>query len=418
MKTKFKLLLFLFISVFLFSTVQVEAQSLKQLREKAKKEAQKKLDAKKKKNNTNTNTNSNSSTNNQNSSSTATEVEVVEISLLESIKVEQAKIIAGNKIVNDNSSNGVFSDIDIPAYLSFTNDFKNKEANTLHFKAGDHIYAKLNMAKALTEVLPDENASGLQYYRLEVKINGVTRSELKLNKTEYFKYPYSKKDVLIAIVPEKEFYESIKTEYANNSRPKQEAYYDILARNFGSLTPKILGKLSLGEHRVEVEFVVTAKLNSDKYFKIKNMKGVFMITIDENYKTQFAKDANIISPLKPMYEKESAVLYSEEHYEEQLENRRKVMENYESDPNKGTDNNNFKIHIKNTNSGQSVRVIERSSKGSEKIHNISPNQTKTLELYKSQTYTILVYGQSAAKSSARKVTTVTKSNAGATINVK
>ena len=428
MKTKFKLLVFLFISVFLFSTIQVEAQSLKQLREKAKKEAQKKLNEKKKKKNTTTtrtsgnqNTNTNTSTNNQNNSSTTTKVkveEVIEVSLLESIKAEQAKIVAENKIVTQNGSKGAFPDVNISAYLSFTNDFKNKDANILHFKAGDHIYAKLNMEKVLTEILPDENASGLQYYRLEVKINGRTRSELKLNKKKHFKFPYSKKDVLIAVVPEKEFYESIKTDYANDSKPKQEAYYDILARNFGSMNPKILQGLSIGEHKIEIEFEITAKLSSDKYFAIKNMKGVFMITIDEDYRKQLTEDATIISSLQPLYEKESNQLYAEEHHEELLEDRRKVMESYANDPNKGTDNNNFKINIKNTNSGQSIRVIERSSRGNENIHTIQPNATLTLSLFKGQTYTILSYGQSAAKSTARKVATVTKSNDGATINVK
>lgn len=422
MKTRIVLLTIL--AFFLvFSVQNVEAQNWKKLTEKAAKKAVTKLNKKdKKKEETKidkTQTSKSTSLNNNTKTKVVEEKKEVKLSLLDEIKAEAENLRTKNRIQSINDSKDNYPVVNDLAYFTFTNDFKNKNADMYSFTSNDFIYAKLNLNKVLTELLPPENASGLQYYRVKliVKAGSTTaKSNLKLDKLEYFKLPYSQPDILFAIVPQKDFYESIKGEYVHKSKPLADAYHDIISRNFSSGISDEFQYLRPGEYKVEVELQITAKLSSSSFYKIKNIKGVFMLTVDENARQHYSEQAKTINKFYNQYYDESAEADAEKNQEKYQKMRKEIMDNYEPGQ---SSSNSYSVTVKNTNRAQSVHIIQHSvSQGSENIFNLSPGQSMSINFYKSQKYEISMFRQNTAKSSAVKISSVNESMAGKTITVK
>ena len=313
MKTIKKVAILILLFGFLH-TGTISAQNWKELKEKAKKEAQKKLNEKTKPTTTTTTTTptETNSTNNNAVKEPEPEPEP-EVSLLEKITAEQAKIVAENKMQIDDydANNGHFGPIksegDI-AYLTFTNDYTKKDANILSFGGKDFIYARLKLDKNISELLPKyEKFGGVEYHRVTIKVNAGNKArenDNKIQKDEFFALAYNTDDILFAVVPEVGFFESITEKYKENGKFKSknaaiDAYNDILARNFSRQVSYVLKDLSIGEHRVEIEFNLYARSNySDKYYEVKNIKGVFMVTVDEEAKERYA---NTFEKLTTLY---------------------------------------------------------------------------------------------------------------------
>ncbi len=327
MKNKIRIFVLLFI---IFTTVSSsQAQSLKALREKAKKEAAQRL-KKNKGSNTEKSKESTAPTNNGSSTSTTTKTVVTEAkSLLEEVKETQADYAANGKFkietddkkglvygvektVEQNSFGYIRQD-GASAYLTFTNDYTKPDANMQSFTGKDFIYAKLNTEKILTDLLPPDDIYGLEYYRVELKVKSgstVGENELKLHSRQkyFFKIAYSKKDLLIPVVPEKGFFEAILNTYKEegkfkNTETKLTAYKDVVARNFSRQISEALKKLPVGEHKVEISFQVTARTHSS-FYKVHNIKGVFLVKIDKEAQKRYAEIYNLLTHLYDDYDRD------------------------------------------------------------------------------------------------------------------
>ncbi len=372
---------------------------------------------------------------NQNSNSQTTDTKTTDgnqtdskPSIIDEIAKEQQTLAAENKTVTENFSDGAFADIIEPAYLTFTNDYNIANANIISFSGEDAIYAKLNIGKSLYELMPKEDASGLQYYRVTIKVNtkeGGNESNVKLREKEFFKLPYSQKDLILAIVPEKAFFESIETNY-KNANSIISGYNDILSRNFSSVISSVFKELSEGEHRVEIELEVTAKLQSDKYYKIKNIKGVFLLNVDEAAKLKFSENQTMLAELYNEYELKGSEAEKNEDLRQQEEklNKMTIAERnqyleQQKPVGSGFSDNSFSISISNENSGQTIYIIQTDlTTMSESITSVQPGSTANIQLYKSKRYRISAYNQNQSKDSAKTIGEVDKSSDGKTLTVR
>lgn len=350
--------------------------------------------------------------------------------LLDEISKEQKEIVATNKtITENNASDYTGKEVSIPAYLTFTSDFTRKDASMLSFTGKDAIYARLHMDKALTEIMPGTDDWNLQYYRVELfaRVNGNSdESNLKIREKAHFKLPYSNKELLLAVCPEKAFYESVLEEYQKAGKSQADAYNDILARNFSSRIASVFSYLQPGEYKVEIEFAVTAKLQSDKYFKVKNIRGVFMLTIDDQASAQYSERKQMLTALYSEYEEKGKNAENTAYLKEQetklnnmsIEERNQYLDQ-QKPTTSGFSDNSYKINIKSTNSGQTVYIVVTDLRTqSEKIHSVQPNATLALDLYKGQKYKIAAYSQNSSKESAVKIADVDESQNGKTFQVK
>jgi hypothetical protein len=355
---------------------------------------------------------------------------VKEPSLLDIVKNEQKEIAANNKTVTENNSSEYSGkEVSEPAYLTFTNDFKNPNANVLSFTANDNIYAKLNINKSLYDLMPKEDDYNLQYYRVEVYAKAGSQSDMsavKLKEKSHFKLAYSDKDILFAIAPDKAFFEYLVEQNIKAGKSKLAAYNDVISRNFSSRLAAMFSYLYAGEYKVEIEVRVMAKLQSDKYFKIAGIKGVFVLNIDDKDSQKFSELQQNMSNLYSEYEEkakqeEDNAFISEQ--QKKLDNMTIEERNAYLDQMKptgdGFSDNNYTVNVKNNNSGQSVRLLVTDLKTrSEQIHTIQPNSTFKLELIKGRSYDLASFGQNASKESAIRIVEVDQSYDGNTINIK
>ena len=302
-----------------------------------------------------------------------------------------------------------------------------------------------NISGLVAKTYKNKNVSNysIKYY-VKVDDGSASQNHKAIHEEAFFNLIYDATEISFPVIADEGFYDKIIDKHKKDGEfvgmyDEADAYKDILSRSIFSNAIKKFGRLSVGEHKVEIELEIGAMYGS-KYIFNKNIKGVFMLTVDEESAQRYSllyKNLNdaynkykIEEPdarrnAEERYEKRQVAkmtpkekeLYEKKRQEEYIKDRNAVMDDYAENPSEAGANE-FTINVKNNNSGVSVRIIERSSRGSENIYTISPNQTKKLSLYKGQKYTILVFGQSAAKSTARKVTTVSQSNDGQTINVK
>ena len=440
MKTLSKLMILLMIIGFV-QTGNTQAQSLKDLRNKAKN-----VKLKKKKVKT-TETKTNTTTTTKTSEVKKEEV-VVERSLLEKVTEEQAKIIAENKIRIKTDEVYDPADSDLAAHLTFSTDF-SKASDNLSYTGKDCIYAHLKMDKKISDLIAktykNKNVSNysIKYY-VKVDDGSASQNHKSIQEEAFFNLIYDATEISFPVIADESFYDRIINKHKKDGEfvgmyDEADAYKDILSRSIFSNAISKFGRLSVGEHKVEIELEIGAMYGS-KYVFNKNIKGVFMLTIDKEstqrysqiytnlndaYNKYKVEEADARMYAKERHEKrrvakmtpEEKELYEKEEYDKFIKDRNAVMDDYAANPSEASDNE-YTIYVKNNNSGVSVRIIVKDSRGSEDIYTITHNQTQKLSLWKGQNYIILVYGQSAAKSTARKVATVSEKNDGQTINVK
>ncbi len=426
----------------------------------------------------NTTTTTNSNNNTQNNSSTSSEIkkedkkkevvvkkeevviEKVNPNLLPVVTAEQTKIIAENKIEIDGAYKDK-TDFGGLGHLIFTNDFNNKDANIISFSNKDRIYAHFKIDKKIASSFPviKKKVAGvdMEYTVEELNITlyltvddqESKKSVINIKNKDYFELVYDTKEITFAIVDDGSFYSSIIEKYKKDAKFETKvdaayAYNDVISRIFLTKAPNTFKNLAQGNHKVGIKLEIEAVYSYYGEIVYKNINGVFMITIDEESKKCYTDNYNMLTALHKEYkqkasnteyaargdfaaEKEKRKLakmtpeekkaHDKKELDEYIKERNAVMDNYKENPSEAGDNE-FTIYVKNNNSGVSVRIIEKSSRGNENIYTITPNQTQKLSLFKGQNYTILLYGQSAAKSTARKVASVSEKNDGQTINVK
>lgn len=93
---------------------------------------------------------------------------------------------------------------EVPAFLTFTNNYRKPEADVKTFTGKDFVYATLKLPQNLTDYLPGPDAGNLEYYRVVIKAwpdydnYKVAESNLKLSKKADFPLAYQGKRILIS----------------------------------------------------------------------------------------------------------------------------------------------------------------------------------------------------------------------------
>jgi len=240
------------------------------------------------------------------------------LSIANAVKKEQADLASSNRMQIEKKIESIFDisreDGD-KAYLSFTNDYRKPNANMTEFTGKDFIYAKVNTNKSMHAYISEKATSDIQYYRLRVhiRVGSANRyNENKIQKNEWFELAYSDKDLMLAVVPEKGFFENMTEKYKVNgdfpdSETKNRAYADIISRNFSRQLSEVLKDIEPGEHKVEVEFEAFAKEKGSEYTKLSNMKGVFMLKVDEEAKQRYSDTYDLLTELYREYEGKQSI---------------------------------------------------------------------------------------------------------------
>jgi hypothetical protein len=249
--------------------------------------------------------------------------QVVDQSFLAKVESEQqAYVNDGHIEVWDNSTGNIERSQGEAAYISFSNDYNKPDENQSVFSGKEFIYANLHLTKKLADMLPDTSAKGLQYYRVTLKAsiqnnsqyaNGKTQENSnKIQRTADFSLGHDTDTLVLAVVPEKGFFEGILNNYRENGKfadrkTEEEALRDLLARNFSRQLSLLFKKQEVGEHQVEIEFSVTAKLSQEKFVELKNMKGTFMLNIDEEAKKRYQNTFDMLTKLYQSYDDQHTI---------------------------------------------------------------------------------------------------------------
>ncbi|MCU0439551.1 MAG: hypothetical protein MUC49_16790 [Raineya sp.] len=245
-----------------------------------------------------------------NTNTKITEIQKVEvkISVLDEAKKQRGVLEKENKIkIEFYEDSKAKAPQEIPNYLTFTNDFEKPLEDKIEFGGKDFIYARLKLAKKITEYLPQADYNGLQYYRVKIyaKLDdgAETESDLKLSKMTQFKMAYDKDEILFPIVPDKAFYESILDKYRKNEKfpnpiEEQKAYQTALAYNMPWEIVEMLQKAENGQHKVEILIAITAKLRGSDFAKVSNIKGIYAFTMDDETRERYQNAYNLMSEHK------------------------------------------------------------------------------------------------------------------------
>ncbi len=234
--------------------------------------------------------------------------------LLARVKQEQAGYANNNMLILDNSGSQSKQIQGPRAYLRFSKDYAGKETQHV-FTGKDFIYAHLQLDKPLTTLLPTkkdgEPYAKVQYYRvnLKTKVNGYrAENNIKIQKGAPFQLAYDNPNLTLAVVPEKGFFEHILDEYRSegkfaNATTEAKALSDLTARNFSRQMAHLYQRLPVGEHKVDMEFEVTAKLKGSNYVGLRNMKGTFLLQVDQEAKERYGNTVSMLSNLYKSYDK-------------------------------------------------------------------------------------------------------------------
>lgn len=232
-------------------------------------------------------------------------------SIVGKVKKEQTAFVKNGRIeVWDRSGNDLKKVNGGAAYLSFSSDYTKANENKQVFNGKEYIYAHLNLPKKLTEMLPSSSSKYLQYYKVILKatVNGRSQENAnKIQRGEDFDLAYNTKYIPLAVIPEKGFFENFLDKYRSDgkykdSKTEEKALRDLIRRNFSRQMAYLFKDLSLGEHQVEMEFQVTAKLRQSKYVALKNIKGTFVLQVDQEAKDRYNNTFNMLTKLYREYE--------------------------------------------------------------------------------------------------------------------
>ncbi|MFK5892172.1 MAG: hypothetical protein QM504_03010 [Pseudomonadota bacterium] len=240
--------------------------------------------------------------------------------LLQKVTSDQQAYSSGGKIeIWDNSTGDIKRSTGDSAYLSFSSDYAKADENKVSFSGKEYIYAHLHLPKKLKDMLPAESAKGLQYYRVTIIATVKSDSKYNSDKTQKngnklqrvadFKLGYDTKTLSIAVVPERGFFESVLDKYRSadnfsDNKAKEKALRDLLSRNFSRQISLLFKKLPVGSHQVEMEFRVIAKLRQEKFYELKNMKGTFLLNVDQEAKERYKNTFDMLTKLYRSYESE------------------------------------------------------------------------------------------------------------------
>ncbi|GAB4468304.1 MAG: hypothetical protein OHK0057_08930 [Thermoflexibacter sp.] len=220
---------------------------------------------------------------------------------------------------------------EIPAYLTFTNDFNAPNKDISEFTSKDFIYARFHLPKSILDYLLKPDDSSLEYYRFKViaKANGYEEeNNHRVEKNSYCQDAYKSNDLLIAVVPEKLFFENItfayqKDEKFPNATQERASYQNVLARNTSRQVAQLLKDLPEGEHIVEINFEVTAKQRGSDFMQLTGAKGYFLVNLDAEAKERYAQVYEMLTELYQSYKDKESIAgqqISDEKEAEMLKN--------------------------------------------------------------------------------------------------
>ncbi len=220
MKTNlhFLLTMLLLVGTLSFSQAQINLNKVKDKIGGKKKEEPKKEEPK------NTSAEGNSQqTNNQNKPSKKGELQALLAKLKQENKVQ---------VLSKTGTNPASTTAEFPAYLTFTNDFNTPDKEVSEFTGKDFIYTRFKLPKNILEYLPKPDDSNLEYYRAKItaKANGAEEENShRVEMKNYVKDAFNTNDLVIAVVPEKLFFENFTLAYQKDGKfpsasKEREAY--------------------------------------------------------------------------------------------------------------------------------------------------------------------------------------------------
>jgi hypothetical protein len=188
---------------------------------------------------------------------------------------------------------------DVPAFLTFTNDYRKPEADVKSFSGNDFVYATLKLPKKLTEYLPGPESDDVEYYRVVVKAwpdydqYRDVESNLKLNKKADFPLAYDKNVVMFGILPEQEFYDHFGERYMKDEKFATPAdavkgYSAILANPIVFEIAEMMKNVPDGKQIVHVHVQITAKLRGSSFRRLEEIRGAFEVNVDNSAKEKYA----------------------------------------------------------------------------------------------------------------------------------
>ncbi len=220
---------------------------------------------------------------------------------------------------------------EFPAYLTFTNDFNAPDKEVNEFTGKDFIYTHFKLPKNIFEYLPKTDDNNLEYYRVKIiaKANGSEEeNNHKVEMKTYFRDAYNTDNLLIAVIPEKLFFENFTVPYQKDGKfpgatKERDAYQNVLARNTSRQVAQLLKGLPEGEHIVEINFEITAKQKGSDYTKITGSKGYFLVNLDAESKERYEQVYEMLTDLYQEYRDKESIAgqqISEEKEAEMLKN--------------------------------------------------------------------------------------------------
>ncbi len=300
MKTNlhFLLTLLFLVGVFSFAQAQINLNKAKDKLLGKKKEEPK---------NTNTQTQGSSSqTSTQKTPSKKEELEVLVAQLKQNGKVQ---------IISKTGTEPGKTLEEFPSYLTFTNDFNAPDKEVNEFIGKDFIYTRFKLPKNILEYLPKPDDSNLEYYRVKIiaKANGAEEENShRVEMKNYVKDAFNTNDLVIAVVPEKLFFENFTLAYQKDGKfpsasKEREAYQNVLARNTARQVAQVLKGLPEGEHIIEINFEITAKQKGSDFMQITGAKGYFLITLDAESKERYEQVYEMLTDLYQEYKDKESI---------------------------------------------------------------------------------------------------------------
>ncbi|WP_027000554.1 hypothetical protein [Eisenibacter elegans] len=201
------------------------------------------------------------------------------------------------------------------AHLTFSNDFTNPSKDVTVFTGKDFVYARFQLPKNLLDYLPKPDDSNLEYYRLKViaKANGMEEeNNHRIEMKHYAKDALNTNELVVAVVPEKLFFESFTLAYQEGGKfpsatKEREAYQNVLARNTSRQVAELLKSLPEGEHIIEINFEITAKQKGSDYIQMIGAKGYFLITLDAESKERYEQVYDMLTDLYQEYRNKESI---------------------------------------------------------------------------------------------------------------
>jgi hypothetical protein len=204
---------------------------------------------------------------------------------------------------------------EFPAYLTFSNDFASSGKEMGEFTGKDFIYARLLLPKNIFDYLPRPDDGNLEYYRSKVTVKAGYNEEENNHRIEmkhYVKDVFSTKDLVLAIVPEKLFFENFTLAYQKDGKfpsatKEREAYQNVLARNTSRQVAQVLKGLPEGEHIIEINFEITAKQKGSDYVQLSGAKGYFLIRLEAESKERYEQVYEMLTDLYQEYKAKESI---------------------------------------------------------------------------------------------------------------